>query len=149
MRKVKGVPDDIMMEIDFMIGSIEECNSDYLLPILKEHGLDPKDMFLFIDSVSDEVIVDIYEKLFKSGKLEPFYTVDDGTNDLKGEKTMKTIWARIGMELEVTDEEYEAIKAKADHDDYEMEEDDELTRRFVSDGKLSGESYIPDCCLWE
>lgn len=60
---------------------------------------------------------------------------------------MKTIWARIGMELEVTDEEYESIKAKADNDDYEFDEDDELAKRFVSDGKLSGESYIPDCCL--
>lgn len=61
---------------------------------------------------------------------------------------MKTIWARIGMELEVTDEEYEYIKAKADNDDYEFDEDDDLAKRFVSDGKLSGESYIPEGCLW-
>lgn len=61
---------------------------------------------------------------------------------------MKTIWARIGMELEVSDEEYENIKAIADGDDYNFDGDDELAKRFVLNGKASGDSYIPDVCLF-
>lgn len=61
---------------------------------------------------------------------------------------MKKLWARIGMELEVTDEEYERIKDKARNDDYDFDEGDDLAKRFISDGKLSGESYIPNDCFW-
>ena len=62
---------------------------------------------------------------------------------------MKKLWARIGMELVVTDEEYESIQEKAMGEDYCFDEDSELAKRFVSDGKLSGESYVPDDCLDE
>lgn len=59
------IPEDIMNEIDFMLGSIEECNSEYLLPILKEHGINPDGGWVDIDTVDDDVIIDIYERLFK------------------------------------------------------------------------------------
>lgn len=62
---------------------------------------------------------------------------------------MKKLWARVGMELEVTDEEYESIQEKAMGEDYCFDEDSELAKRFISDGKLSGESYVPDDCLDE
>ena len=83
MRKIEGIPDNIMTEIDFMLGSIEECNSDHMLPILHDHGIDPNGSWLDSDTVPEEVIRDIYERLFKTGFIEPFYTVyDDEENEL-------------------------------------------------------------------
>lgn len=55
---------------------------------------------------------------------------------------MKTIWARISMALEVTDEEYERFKD--DRFAYERNIPDELAERFLKEGELSGDSYIPE-----
>lgn len=67
-----NIPDNVMEEIDFMLGDIEECNSDYLLPILHDHGIYPDGSWLFIDDVPDDVILDIYERCFKTGIVVPF-----------------------------------------------------------------------------
>lgn len=75
MRKIEGIPDNIVAEIDFMLGSIEVCNSEYMLPILKDHGIYPAGGWIDSDHVSDDVIRDIYKRLFESGFMEPFYTV--------------------------------------------------------------------------
>lgn len=56
---------------------------------------------------------------------------------------MKTLWARITMELDVTDEEYKALKERADrHGDVDLT--DEEAQRFIDKGRLSNDSYIPD-----
>lgn len=55
---------------------------------------------------------------------------------------MKTIWARISMALEVTDKEYERFKD--DRFAYERNIPDELAERFLKEGELSGDSYIPE-----
>ena len=66
------MPEEIRNEIDFMLGSIEECNSDYLLPILHDHGIYPDGLWVDIANVSNDVILDIYERLFKTGIVVPF-----------------------------------------------------------------------------
>lgn len=71
-QKTSVIPEDVMNEIDFMLGSIEECNSEYLLPILLKHGIDPDGGFVNIDAVDDVVIIDIYKELFETGIIEPF-----------------------------------------------------------------------------
>ena len=55
---------NVMEEIDFMLGSIEECNSEPLLSILKDHGIDPEGGWIDINTVPEEVIQDIKERLF-------------------------------------------------------------------------------------
>lgn len=74
IRSVDGIPPGIMNEIDFMFGSIEECNSEYMLPILLEHGIDPDGSWIDIEKVPEDVIIDVYERLFKTGELSVFYT---------------------------------------------------------------------------
>lgn len=70
--KFKEIPEDIINEISFMLGSIEECQSEYLKPILEAHGYKDFD-FLTIEPEDDkELSIDIYEKLFATGMLEPF-----------------------------------------------------------------------------
>ena len=65
---------------------------------------------------------------------------------------MKKIWARIGMTLEVTDEEYEELRIQALNKAYQP--DDEtiyddlglsaaLKKKFLEKGKANGDSYIP------
>ena len=64
---------------------------------------------------------------------------------------MKTIWARIGMSLEVTDEEYEYLKnhpGECEGDVSETDDDNNLFKRFVKDGYIDGDCYIPDE-IWE
>lgn len=58
----------MLKEIEFMLGSIEECNSEPLLSILKKHGIDPDGGWLDIKDVPDEVIQDIMNRLFKKGE---------------------------------------------------------------------------------
>lgn len=71
-RKIEDIPKNVMDEIKFMLGSIEECESDYLNPILIEHGYEGK-RFLEIDPEDDvELTFDIYEKLFVTGICTPF-----------------------------------------------------------------------------
>ena len=62
---------------------------------------------------------------------------------------MKTIWARIGMALEVPDEEFEEIKNNMHRGFYDFNSESELGKRFIKDGYLDGDSYIPECCLEE
>lgn len=65
---------------------------------------------------------------------------------------MKTIWARIGMSVEITDEEFEKLKNTA-HDPnskaygYDLYGDLDVTEwlleKFQKSGKINGDSYIP------
>ena len=36
--KYTDIPKDVLNEISYMLGSTEECNSEYLKPILERHG---------------------------------------------------------------------------------------------------------------
>ena len=70
--KFENIPQNVMNEIGFMLGSTEECMSDYLNPILIEHGYEGQ-RFLTIEPEDDiELIVDIYERLFLTGICTPF-----------------------------------------------------------------------------
>lgn len=60
---------------------------------------------------------------------------------------MKKVWARIGVEITLTDKEYENFmnKAKGNFADREMSE--ELFLQFLKNKEkthLNGESYLPD-----
>ena len=62
---------------------------------------------------------------------------------------MKTLWARVGMSVDITEEEHTQIKQLI-----ECGRDDEagkiLTELFVNRGYFSGDSYMPgnycNCC---
>ena len=58
---------------------------------------------------------------------------------------MKRIWARVGMSLDISDEEYEELKKQRDEsgDLTILECDSDLNLRFVKDGYPDGETYIP------
>ena len=59
---------------------------------------------------------------------------------------MKTLWARISMELEVSDEEFEKLREQSRDERgrfYDVELDTDLAQRFLNDGELSLDSYIP------
>ena len=54
---------------------------------------------------------------------------------------MKRLWARIGMSVDISDEEYAKIKVL-------LQEDEEktraiLTQLFTNKGYLNGDSYMP------
>ena len=71
--KLESIPSNVMNEIRFMLGSTEECMSDYLNPILIEHGYEGE-RFLMIEPEDDiELVVDIYEKLFLTKICTPFH----------------------------------------------------------------------------
>ena len=74
--RYEDIPQDVLKEISFMFGSTEECNSEYLKPILKRHGyIDCK--FLTINPEDDkELVLDIYKELFLTGIYVPFLPVD-------------------------------------------------------------------------
>lgn len=61
---------------------------------------------------------------------------------------MKKIFARIGMSLEISDEEYaELIKESGSNPNDGLNEFDineEFAKRFIKDGVLDGDSYIPE-----
>lgn len=60
---------------------------------------------------------------------------------------MKRVFARIGMYLTVTDEEFERLKEEYYHETDLSEKDCE---RFVKDGAIADtDSYIPDCVFEE
>ena len=67
MSKRLGIPEDILSEIDFMLGSIEECNGEYMLPVLKELGMNPEGGWMLIESIPDADIITIYKRLFTNG----------------------------------------------------------------------------------
>ena len=66
------IPQNVIDEIAFMLGSTEECQSDYLKPIIERHGY--KDFsFLLIGPEEDkELTIDIYIELFLTGICKPF-----------------------------------------------------------------------------
>ena len=67
------IPEDVLNEIDFMLGSIEECNSDYLEPILKAHGYEVNGSFLgFTPEDDKELTLDIYKTLFVEAGFKSF-----------------------------------------------------------------------------
>lgn len=53
---------------------------------------------------------------------------------------MKTVWARIGMNLELTDDEYAELIKYSDGSS-------ELMNRLAREGRIypCGDSYTPDC----
>lgn len=55
--------EDCKAEIEFLLGSTEECNTT-LLPLLLEHGINPEGGFVNYDTVDKEIIMIIYERLF-------------------------------------------------------------------------------------
>lgn len=52
---------EIIDEIDFMLGSIEECNSQPIITILERYGINPDGGWIDIDAVPKEVIKEIAE----------------------------------------------------------------------------------------
>ena len=65
---------------------------------------------------------------------------------------MKKIFARIGMELEVSDEEWELLleedggKKSGESNEFDINTD--FAKRFIEDGHLSDDSYIPEGCIY-
>lgn len=58
------------------------------------------------------------------------------------ETNMKRVWARISIEMWVTDEEYEEFAKHAKENEEGIS--DELAARFVTEGTLSDDSYMPE-----
>lgn len=60
----------------------------------------------------------------------------------------KLVWARIGMALEVSDEEFEQLKREStdwyDGKTHEYVLTDAWAERFVKDGTQDGDSFIPE-----
>lgn len=74
--KYEDIPQDVINEIAFMLGSTEECQSDYLKPILEKHGYTGSG-FLVIDPADDkELTLDIYNEFFATGIFKPFIWED-------------------------------------------------------------------------
>ena len=60
---------------------------------------------------------------------------------------MKKMWARIGVEINLTDEEYEKFIKYANGDASERETSESLFLQFLKNKEkthLNGESYFPD-----
>lgn len=63
---------------------------------------------------------------------------------------MKSIWMRVGMSVEVTDEQYEKLKEEAlnGSDRYDdLETPQWLIDRIEKYGEIDGDSYIPET-IW-
>ena len=58
---------------------------------------------------------------------------------------MKTLWARIGMSVSVTDEEYDKMQELIAEDEDEASE--MISKIFLERGVIYGDSYMPgnDC----
>ena len=67
MTKFKDIPSEFINEISFILGSIEMCNDEHVMPILARHGYEIEDgSFLGIEPEDDEALaIDIYETLFR------------------------------------------------------------------------------------
>lgn len=70
---------------------------------------------------------------------------------------MKTLWARVGMSVKVTDAQYEMFRKRAidteyteahGYDIYDDYWDDELESLFRTKGVFDGDSYVP-MVIWE
>lgn len=67
---------------------------------------------------------------------------------------MKTVWMRVGMTVEVTDEQYEELRKEALNETYtkaygfnrydDLEAPSWLLDRIEKYGELDGDSYIPE-----
>ena len=55
---------------------------------------------------------------------------------------MKTLWARIGMSVRITDEEEEQVKTLLNNDK-KVEAREMLLDLFLSRGYIDGDSYLP------
>ena len=69
---------------------------------------------------------------------------------------MKKVWARISMELIISDEEAkELLKESGSYFDgetiinNEFDINKEFAQRFIDHGTLSDDSYIPENCIME
>lgn len=65
---------------------------------------------------------------------------------------MKKVFARIGMVLEISDDEAKRLlEETGEREGRNLEYDisDELAMRFVREGKLHADSYIPADSIWE
>lgn len=66
---------------------------------------------------------------------------------------MKRVWARIGMSLMVSDEEAEQLLKEAGCNDsgqnYEYDINEAFAQRLVKYGKVDGDCYIPENCIFE
>ena len=71
--KYADIPQSVLKEISFMLGSIEECNSEYLRPIIEKHGYMDFDFLLIEPEDDKELVLDIYKKLFLTGICTSFY----------------------------------------------------------------------------
>lgn len=70
--KYNDIPQDILNEISFMLGSTEECNSDYLKPIIERHGYTNFKFLSIKPEDNKELTLDIYKELFLTGVCVPF-----------------------------------------------------------------------------
>ena len=75
--KYTDIPQNVLKEISFMLGSIEECNSEYLRPIIERHGYIDFDFLLIEPKDDKELTLDIYKELFLTGIYTPFPYEDD------------------------------------------------------------------------
>lgn len=53
---------------------------------------------------------------------------------------MKKIWMKVGMDVDITDEEYAELMSAAENEDYRKLEN--IFRKMIDRGVPSGESYI-------
>lgn len=70
--KYNDIPQEALNEIAFMIGSTEECNSEYLKPIIERHGYVGFDFLLINPEDDKELTLDIYKELFLTNICAPF-----------------------------------------------------------------------------
>lgn len=72
---------------------------------------------------------------------------------------MKNVWLRVGMSVEVTDEQYEELRQSAINKEYTeakgydvYDELDDFPQWFwdklEKDGKMNGDTYIPENEWW-
>ena len=64
-------------------------------------------------------------------------------NGTKNQEKTKSLWARVGMSIYLTDDEYKRIRALMDSDPLRAQ--NLLVELFKTRGIMNGESYIPQC----
>lgn len=53
------------------------------------------------------------------------------------------IFARISMSMEVSESEYKELEKRSENGTLDVDLSDELAEKFIKDGYLDGDSYIP------
>ena len=61
---------------------------------------------------------------------------------------MKKIWARIGISLDISDDEWKELLERSSDGKDEITLTEEEANRFVKNGKVDGDSYIPEYALF-